>query len=71
MPLYEFRCDDCGHTFEVMASFDQLEEKSGCPACGGAHTQRLFGTVQLAGKRTSMDPVNFVRPHGPATGRSD
>lgn len=69
MPLYEFRCDDCGHAFEVMAPFADLDQRSACPACGGIRTQRLFGSVQLAGRRTSIKPENFVRPHGPVTGR--
>ncbi len=52
-----------------MTSFADLEQRSACPACGGEHTRRLFGSVQLAGKRTSIKPENFVRPHGPVTGR--
>jgi putative FmdB family regulatory protein len=67
MPIYDFRCDDCGETFEVMASFDSLAEKSVCPACGGRRASRVFGAVQLGGKRTSIRPGNFVRPHGPVT----
>jgi putative FmdB family regulatory protein len=69
MPLYEFSCDDCGEVFEVIASFAELDERSACPACGGAHTRRLFSPVQLGGKRTSINPESFVRPNGPVTGR--
>jgi putative FmdB family regulatory protein len=69
MPLYEFSCDDCGHRFEVIASFADLEDGGACPSCGGAHTRRVFSPVLLAGKRTSIKPENFVRPHGPVTGK--
>lgn len=69
MPLYELTCDDCGHAFEVLTSFSELDERSACPACGGTHTRRRYGSVLLGGKRTSMGPENFVRPHGPVTGR--
>jgi putative FmdB family regulatory protein len=69
VPLYDFRCEACGHTFEVMASFADLQQRSACPACGGSRTRRLFGDVQLGGKRTSIGPESFVRPHGPVTGR--
>ena len=68
MPLYEFTCDDCGREFEVMASFAGLDAASVCPVCGGGRTRRRFGSVQLGGKRTSIKPENFVRPHGPVTG---
>jgi len=69
MPLYDFICDDCGHAFEVMASFADLEGSSACPACGSTRTSRRFGSVLLAGKRTSIKPESFVRPHGPVSGR--
>ena len=33
MPTYEYRCKDCGHTFDAYQSFtdDALTE---CPECG-------------------------------------
>ncbi len=68
MPLYDFTCEECGHAFEVLASFSELDGQPACPACGG-HARRRFGTIQLGGKRTSIKPENFVRPHGPVTGR--
>ena len=67
MPVYDFRCDDCGEAFEVLAGFAEIPEKSACPACGGRHTSRVYGSVVLGGKRTSVNPENFVRPHGPVT----
>jgi putative FmdB family regulatory protein len=67
MPLYDFRCDDCGEAFEVSASFAELEKRSVCPTCGGRHTSRVYGAVLLGGKRTSVKPENFVRPRGPVT----
>jgi hypothetical protein len=27
----------------------------------------VFSPITLAGRRTSIDPQNFVRPHGPVT----
>ncbi|HJZ77152.1 MAG TPA: zinc ribbon domain-containing protein [Vicinamibacterales bacterium] len=34
MPLYEYQCDECGHTFEKIQKFsDPLEDA--CPKCGG------------------------------------
>ncbi|HMF94357.1 MAG TPA: zinc ribbon domain-containing protein [Vicinamibacterales bacterium] len=34
MPLYEYQCDECGHTFEKIQKFsDPLE--NACPKCGG------------------------------------
>lgn len=34
MPLYAYRCTQCGHRFEKIQSFNAEQEKS-CPKCGG------------------------------------
>jgi len=44
MPLYAFRCEECGEPFDVRASF--AEKQAGlappCPACGGRKTKQLM-----------------------------
>ena len=67
MPLYEYRCTACGETFEIIAGLAERDEKAVCPACGDHDTARVFSSITLAGKRTSINPQNFVRPHGPVT----
>jgi putative FmdB family regulatory protein len=32
VPLYEYRCKNCGHTFEKIQSFSAPDEKE-CPVC--------------------------------------
>ncbi len=41
MPIYEYRCNDCGHQFEVSQrmSDDPLSE---CEVCGGQVAKMLF-----------------------------
>lgn len=39
MPLYDFECKDCQHTFEELAFED--DDVIVCPKCGSAHTARL------------------------------
>ncbi|MGA3032058.1 MAG: FmdB family zinc ribbon protein [Terracidiphilus sp.] len=34
MPLYPYRCTECGHRFEKIQSFKSKPEKK-CPKCGG------------------------------------
>lgn len=34
MPLYEYRCKNCGHQFEKIQSFSAPDEKE-CPVCHG------------------------------------
>jgi len=42
MPTYEYKCKDCGNTFE---KFQSMKDKpvEECPKCGGK-VQRLIGT---------------------------
>ncbi|HUB20609.1 MAG TPA: zinc ribbon domain-containing protein [Acidobacteriaceae bacterium] len=49
MPLYEYRCKDCGHQFEKIQSFSAPEEKE-CPVCHGP-VERLISApaVQFKG----------------------
>jgi len=39
MPIYDFRCTACGHTFEELSSYHELPP---CAACGDEHTERQF-----------------------------
>ena len=49
MPLYEYRCKNCGHQFEKIQSFSAPEEKE-CPVCHGP-VERLISApaVQFKG----------------------
>lgn len=46
MPIYEYLCDDCGESFEVIRSASDTEEVT-CPECGGPARKKLssFATV--------------------------
>lgn len=43
MPLYEYKCEECGHEFEELVSFAQADEVP-CEQCGSRRTQRLAST---------------------------
>jgi putative FmdB family regulatory protein len=49
MPLFEYRCTDCDHTFELLMRADTTLE---CPACHGAHLEKqwsVFAAVSAPG----------------------
>jgi putative FmdB family regulatory protein len=46
MPLYEFRCESCGHRFEVRRGFGEAGERAACPDDGGVGV-RLFSAPML------------------------
>lgn len=42
MPTYDYKCDACGHTFELFQSMKDSAKRT-CPKCGKKKLQRLIG----------------------------
>ncbi len=42
MPIYEYRCTDCGHEFERVEHLSEHEGKHKCPQCGSEKTEPLL-----------------------------
>ena len=54
MPIYEYRCENCGEPFEKLVKFSASDAQVECPKCGSKHTKKalsLFGVG--AGKGSS------------------
>lgn len=51
MPIYEYRCGDCGHEFEKLQKLDE-QRLIDCPECGQAALQKLISAAgfRLKGK---------------------
>jgi putative FmdB family regulatory protein len=43
MPTYDYRCDACGHEFELFQSMSAPVKRK-CPDCGKLRLRRLMGT---------------------------
>jgi putative FmdB family regulatory protein len=85
VPLYEYRCKQCGHQFEKIQSFSAPEEKE-CPVCKG-ELERLISApavqfkgsgwyvTDYAGKGGSKGPVKPAESNNssdkPASSSSD
>ena len=56
MPIYEYRCPQCEHAFELLVKSAAQGSQSSCPSCGSQKiVQRL--SVIAAGPRTADVPV--------------
>ncbi|NDV20397.1 zinc ribbon domain-containing protein [Pseudodesulfovibrio sp. JC047] len=44
MPIFEYKCSDCGHEFEELV-FDR-DECPPCPKCQSANTGKLMSAVR-------------------------
>jgi putative FmdB family regulatory protein len=54
MPVYDYRCTDCGREFIVIESLREHEtSKPVCPDCSSANVMRVITPVHLqTGKKT-------------------
>ena len=48
MPLYDYRCEDCGHEFDQNRPIDQRDEAD-CPACRSHKTKRVLRSLGFFG----------------------
>jgi putative FmdB family regulatory protein len=58
VPLYEYRCKNCGHQFEKIQSFSAPEEKV-CPACGG-EVERLLSAPAIQFKGSGWYVTDYA-----------
>ncbi|HYO13912.1 MAG TPA: zinc ribbon domain-containing protein [Thermoanaerobaculia bacterium] len=49
MPLYEYRCRECGNRFEVLQRLGQGAEGLACPKCGAQQLEKQYSTFASAG----------------------
>ena len=71
MPLYDFRCKQCGHQFTVRASFKEKDAglNPACPICHELDTQQVLTSGIFIGQRASGSSDRLSLPvNGPACG---
>ena len=69
MPIYEYQCDDCGTSFEVMQkmSDDPLDV---CDHCGG-HLRKVLHPVAIHFKGSGFYTTDYGRGSGRRAGTKD
>lgn len=70
MPIYDFRCKQCGHPFTVRASFKEKDEglQPECPVCHAVETQQVLTAGIFIGQMAG-DGRSFPLPvSGPSCG---
>ncbi len=71
MPLYEYKCKQCGHRFELIQSFSAEDPKE-CPVCHGP-VERLISTPARAHfKGSGFYSTDYgAKPSGSASSSSE
>ncbi|MFQ5632135.1 MAG: zinc ribbon domain-containing protein [bacterium] len=44
MPIYEYRCKNCGNEFELLRSVSQSDHEVECETCGQRQAEKQFST---------------------------
>ena len=60
MPLYEYRCEACGHQFEVIQKFSD-EPIAVCPKCGNGPVMKLLSSPAFQFKGTGWYITDYAR----------
>jgi putative FmdB family regulatory protein len=60
MPLYEYRCEACGHQFEVIQKFSD-EPIAVCPKCGSGPVAKLLSSPAFQFKGTGWYITDYAR----------
>ena len=61
MPIYEYRCSDCGQVFEEWQK-DFKDREMVCPVCGGA-SERLISSTSFVLKGSGWYVTDYCNKH--------
>jgi putative FmdB family regulatory protein len=48
MPIYDYRCDDCGKVYDVFHKVKEIEEDIVCPSCESKKHTRLLSAPGIS-----------------------
>jgi putative FmdB family regulatory protein len=69
MPVFEFRCQSCGHKFATLVGVVAGPDDAACPQCGSADTRKLVS--RFIRGRTEDDRVDEMADHLETMGEPD
>lgn len=55
MPVFDYRCSDCGTTYDIYHKVKEISEDVVCPHCGSVKHKKLMSaaSVSIGGKSDS------------------
>ncbi|MBL7063133.1 MAG: zinc ribbon domain-containing protein [Anaerolineae bacterium] len=58
MPIYEYRCHECGEKFEkFVRSMNNPEPEIKCPECGGQKVKKLLSVFGIQTSGSTSEPI--------------
>lgn len=68
MPIYEYRCSDCGQEFEVLHGINETPRLR-CDKCQGANVTRLMSTGAFVFKGSGFYATDYKARENMANGK--
>ena len=62
MPIYEYRCLECGEKFEKLVRFSASTSEIECPKCGGRKVERLISAFSTIRSSTTVASASACAP---------
>ena len=56
MPIYEYRCKDCGNSFSRLQKIGAGSDGVKCPACDGDNIERLLSSFASTSSGNAPSP---------------
>ncbi|HTQ11413.1 MAG TPA: FmdB family zinc ribbon protein [Fimbriimonadaceae bacterium] len=69
MPVYEYRCSDCGRKFQALMGVVAVDDDEKCPFCGSSNTAKLVS--RFARYRNEDDRIDEIADRMEAMGEPD
>ncbi len=64
MPLYDYECVKCSHTFEVFYKLSEEGQDFSCPKCGASGARKLISKFKTDAWSKFLDTMEKkVSPH--------
>ncbi len=69
MPIFEFKCLQCGHIFEMLFRVSKEETHLVCPECGGDTLERVVSVTNylMGGGNKTKKPTLTSKSCGPGS----
>ncbi len=70
MPLYEYRCENCGHVFEVIQKFSDPPAEH-CPSCGKGPVQKQMSSPAIQFKGSGWYITDYAKKSNVGSGKTE
>jgi putative FmdB family regulatory protein len=71
MPIYEYKCVNCGNVFEFLTGAGGTEDIPACEKCGGGAFQKLISSANFTMKSEGGRAASSARCCGADAPRGD